>query len=168
MRARVVVLICLLLSALTSCDLVAQPTAGPAAGVTPVGQRDAGSGGTALARAIVVSPAKSAVVGQIRTTAGGQRRPLSGTPVLLAQVHWNAQRTDGAFAFLGSGGPRAVTEPDGSFAVMDLPPGEYVILVGDPLGQNQIITSPSGKPQVFSAPAGQPLDIGQIDVNLAP
>jgi hypothetical protein len=117
---------------------------------------------------IQLTPTRAAIVGQVVTTDGGVRKPYAQAAVRLGPVHWNQDKSQGAFVFEGTVGPVATSNADGRFAFANVPPGDYVIMVGDPMGEYEIISESDGKAKMYPAPAGKPLDVGTIEVKLAP
>ncbi len=114
-----------------------------------------------------VAPSRSAVVGRVLSTRNGQRQPLAGVAVRLGRVHWNEQKTDGAFVFEGASGPVTTSDREGIFVIANVEPGDYVLMFGDPLGRYEIISETSGRAKVYSALAGKALDVGTIVVGLS-
>lgn len=108
-----------------------------------------------------VDPAMAGLVGKVSTQDG---QPLTDTSVSLAQVYWNEDRSDGAFVLNGAASPITPLREDGTFTFVNVPPAEYVVVVGDPTGSNVIITEPDGKARVIELKAGETLDIGELKV----
>jgi hypothetical protein len=141
---RTIIVLCLLLS-LTACT-TAQPTPTPTDELiipTPV------SG-----QAVVYGRVLSSITGQ----------PIYRVRVAFAEVIRNGETAifvdDAAFS------PFAETDTDGRFVLPDLPPKEYVIVIGDPFGLNDVVRNPDGLPKVWNIEAGQQLDIGEVRVNI--
>ncbi len=122
----------------------------------------------AATRSPVTTPAPDAAVVYGRVVAADTKKPqaLVGMPVRLAQVFWNADKSDGAFVLEGATSPSALIQEDGYFLFPNVVPADYVIVVGDPFGQNAIITEPNGKARVITLEAGKTLDLGKLEVTL--
>ncbi len=115
---------------------------------------------------VTADPTKATLLGKVRPIEGGELKALSGTVVWLAQIHWNADKTDGAFVLNGAESPNATIKDDSSFAFAAVPPGDYVIVVGDPMGVNAVVLAPDGKAKVVTLEAGRTLDVGNLEVEL--
>lgn len=115
---------------------------------------------------LYVSPTDTAIVGRVYFTSGGDSYPLESVIVRLATVHWNEDRSSGVFALEGATAPSAVTSPDGTFVFEDLQPGDYVIVVGDVMGEHVIISGPNGKAKIYTTVGGQALNVGVLEVEL--
>ncbi len=120
----------------------------------------------ALIPKITLTPSMTALVGQVNSTAGGGKKPLSDTVVRLAEVYWNAAKTDGAYVVDGARSPSAITNKDGQFSFVNIKPGDYAIVVGDLIGYNVVIKQDNGKAKIYTCVSGQILDVGELDVNL--
>ncbi len=114
-----------------------------------------------------LSPALSAVEGRVLTVASGTPRPMADTVVRLAKVFYNEPHTDGVYVLDGASSPGAITDQEGRFSVVNIEPGDYVIVVGDAESPDHVIISErDGKAKLFTAEAGQTLDVGTLEVNL--
>ncbi|MDW8403657.1 carboxypeptidase regulatory-like domain-containing protein [Chloroflexus sp.] len=137
--------ILLLFVVLTACS-TAQPTPTPASPFT------------------VPTPAsgQAVVFGRVLSSITGQ--PIYRVRVAFAEVFRNEESAiyvdDAAFT------PSAETDTAGRFVLPNLPPKEYVIVVGDPFGPNDIVRNPDGTPRIWKIEAGQQLDIGDVKVNI--
>ncbi|HXF60390.1 MAG TPA: hypothetical protein VNK95_02160 [Caldilineaceae bacterium] len=114
----------------------------------------------------ITDPEMGAFVGRIVSTNLPGNPPLAGSGVRLGNVIWNEDHTDGTFVIEGSKSPGADIAADGTFAFLDLPPGEYVMVVGDLLGKHEVIVDADGKAKIFVAEAGEVTDLGTIGVKL--
>lgn len=117
---------------------------------------------------ITLTPSKSAVVGQVNTTYSGQPTPMVRVSVRLAKVFWNEDKSDGAFVLEGSTSPGSYTDERGVFTITNIDPGDYVIVVGEVIGDNEIIAETTGKARIFSAKEGEIIDAGTLVVKLRP
>jgi hypothetical protein len=92
--------------------------------------------------------------------------PMADTIVRLGNIFWNEDHTDGNFVIDGANSPGAYTAQDGTFVIANLPPGEYMVVVGDLIGINEVIKTPEGPTKVFTAEAGKLTNLGTLEVNL--
>ncbi len=93
------------------------------------------------------------------------QKPVINVPVFLAEVY--RQGDSGAFVLDGAHSPQSVTDSDGRFAVVDIPAGDYVLVIGNPeVNDYDIIEDNNGKAQVWTADADNILDMAVIEVVL--
>lgn len=104
----------------------------------------------------------ASVKGQIHSTV--TNGPIHGIFVFLAPV--TRQGDEAIFILETTSSPTTSTARDGTFAFRDITPGEYVMVVGDPLGAYRIYTDPTDHPQVWNFPADEISDSGTINVDL--
>jgi hypothetical protein len=103
-----------------------------------------------------------------KATAYGQavdavtKEPLSFISVRLAEVFRRAD--EGAFVLDEATSPGTMTDSEGRFALQNVEPNEYVVIVGDVNVSYGIAATPSGDAQVWDLPAGQLVDLGVIEV----
>lgn len=150
------------LISLVSCGVVGN---GPQ--VQSAGGNETATSPQETTTAVTGAAGQSAIVGKVFTTSGG-RRALVETPVRAGRIHWNADKSDGAFVFEGASGPSSLTKDDGSFAIVNLPPGDYALMVGDPLARYEVISTGDGKAKVYTATGGSALDVGTLEVTDVP
>ena len=105
-------------------------------------------------------------VGQVFSNNLPGNPPLAGQGVRLGPVFWNDDESDGTFVIDGAHSPGAYIADDGTFVIADLPPGDYVLVVGDLMGHNEVVKTEDGKAKVFTAEAGKLTDLGVIRVDL--
>ena len=117
---------------------------------------------------IILTPTKAALIGKVYTTYTGKPQPLTGTVVRLAKVFWNTDKTDGAFVLEGGSSPSAITNQDGEFTFGNINPADYVIVVGDAEGDNEIIAQSNGKAKIYTVESDKILDVGTLEVKLRP
>lgn len=97
---------------------------------------------------------------------------ITGKPIYRVRVAFaEVIRGEGNDAiYVDDGGlttPSAETDQDGYFIIPALPPKEYVIVVGDPLGPNDVVRNPDTKlPRIWKIEPNQQLDLGEIKVNI--
>ncbi len=108
------------------------------------------------------NPGKATVTGKIFSTI--TNKPLN-TSVWLAEVH--RQAGQGVYVLDAVNSPGIYANDQGIFVLANVTPQEYVIVVGDPEGANEVITDETGKPKVWTVSAGQVLDTGELQVKLA-
>jgi hypothetical protein len=174
MRSVKLVLAITLVALLAGCVMVApEPQSSPVATSTPAPAVAATSSSAALVPAIpttqstvVAGPTNATLLGKVFSKEGNELKPLPGTVMWLAEVHWNADKTDGAFVLNGAASPSATIKDDSSFVFAAVPPGDYAIIVGDPMGMNAIVMEPDGKAKVVTLEAGKVLDVGKLEVQM--
>jgi hypothetical protein len=65
--------------------------------------------------------------------------------------------------------PAAEADEQGYFVIAEIPPGEYLIIVGDPMGSNVAATEADGQTPLFvTLAAGEQRQFGELLINLAP
>lgn len=154
MPSRKIFAFLVLLILLTGCSKLALPSSG--------------NDTQKMAAKITLTPSKAAMVGRVETTYTGKRTPLGKTVVRLARVFWNEDKSDGAFVLEGATSPSNISTEDGFFVFSNIDPADYVVVVGEVIGYNEIIKEPDGKAKVYTVQAGQTLDIGTLVVQLSP
>jgi hypothetical protein len=107
---------------------------------------------------------KATVTGNIFSTTLNQPYPKAA--VWLAEVY--RQGEGGAYVLDSAFSPAVYADEQGVFVIANVDPKEYVIVVGDPQGQNEIIPDDSGRARVWKTEAGKVLDVGKISVSLSP
>ena len=113
---------------------------------------------------IKVKPDKGAMVGQVFSIT--MEKPLSNMVVRLAQVFWNEDKSEGAYVLEGATSPGDDTDDEGIFVFNDLSPADYVIVVGDIMGDYEIISEADGKAKIYTIEAGSILQVEQLKVHL--
>jgi len=121
-----------------------------------------------LTSAITLTPTKAAFAGHVTTTIDGRTQPLPNTVVRLAKVFWNEDHSDGAYVVEGGTSPSVITNQNGDFAFTNIDPADYVVVVGDLEGENEIIPDTNGKAKIFTVEADKILDIGTLNVKIRP
>ncbi|GEM_PF-772986 len=113
-------------------------------------------------------PSKSTIVGQVVSTATIKAQPLSQTVVKLAEVVWDAEKKDGIFVVDGASSPSTITDEQGKFLFANIKPGQYVIVVGELTGINEIVaeSNDSNKAKIFTVESDKILDVKEIEVKL--
>jgi len=103
------------------------------------------------------------VTGQISFT--GTDKPASLQTVYLGYKMLLTPGPDYTIGMTQQGSPHSVTDRQGSFAIGDVPPGNYLILIWSPMGASPVIDSNTGKEMEIVVKAGEVLDIGQVQAN---
>jgi hypothetical protein len=111
------------------------------------------------------SAGMSILFGQV--VGSGSTAPIKKTPIYLAQIHWDAQHKNAAYALDISRGPATLTDQNGFFVFKDLPPNEYALIVGDFYGQNDVVRESNGNARIYQPAAGKSVDVGVVQVNPA-
>jgi hypothetical protein len=109
------------------------------------------------------SAGMSVVAGQV--VGSGTAAPIKKTPIYLAQVHWDDQHKNAAYALDISRSPATTTDQNGFFVFSDLPPDEYTLIVGDFYGRNDVVREKNGNARIFQPEAGKTLDVEVVQVN---
>jgi hypothetical protein len=104
---------------------------------------------------------KSTVAGQV--VSNSNQAPIQQTVVQLAQIYRDAKTNEAVYALDLARAPGGFTDQNGYFAITDVPPGEYAIMVGDYYGQNDIVRE-GDNAQIFKADAGKTLNVGVVQV----
>jgi hypothetical protein len=161
-HTHVMTLVCamMLVFALGACVMI--PSAPATTQTSPIATATTVSD---AATAPVPEEGTATLAGQVFTTIGGDK-PLTDTVVRLARVYWNEDRSDGAFVLEGATSPSAITDQDGQFTFHNLAAADYVIVVGDVMGQNVVVSESSGKPRIVTVATDETKNIGNIRVEL--
>ncbi|MFO7170827.1 MAG: hypothetical protein DIU80_022600 [Chloroflexota bacterium] len=107
-------------------------------------------------------PGKATVVGRVLDSRTGEAMP--NTPVRLAEVYRSGE--DGAYVLDGASSPGALTNGTGEFVFSNIEAREYVLVVGDLLGDYVVIAEASGLARVWNAESGKVLDVGTLSIDL--
>jgi hypothetical protein len=110
---------------------------------------------------ITVNPERSAVRGQLLFGP-----PRSDLLIYAAPFYWNQDHTEGVFALNPDTATGYSVSAQGDFAIGDLPPGDYVFVVGTQLAKAVAVPRQDGQAEVFTTRAGEILDVGKRNVNL--
>ncbi len=107
-------------------------------------------------------PGKAVVVGQV--VSNGTQAPIRRTYVYLAQVYWDAEHKQAAYALDIARSPGTISDEQGFFTFRDVPPAEYVIVVGDFYGRNDVERVKDGSAKIQKTDANKVLDVGKVQV----
>jgi hypothetical protein len=91
--------------------------------------------------------------------------PIKKTYVYLAKVFWDKDHKNAAFALDIAHSPVATTDQNGYFTFNQIEPSEYVLVVGDYYGNNDVVREKNGDARVYKPEAGKSLDVGVVQVN---
>lgn len=97
-------------------------------------------------------------------TANG--KPHKQVLVRLAEVY--RQEDQGAYVLDNANSPGAYTDDNGFFVIPDISPGEYVLVIGDPMVSYTIVADKNGLAKVWSAEKDKISDLGTVQVNYTP
>ena len=123
------------------------------------------SGTSAIEQEIILSPGKASAKGQIHNSFEGSNSSAE-LEIRLATVHWNDDKTEGAFVIDESASPVTTTDDSGAYLFQAIAPGDYVMVVGDLYGTHVIVSEPDGKAKIFSLKEDEITDLGVISVDL--
>lgn len=109
-------------------------------------------------------PSSSVVVGQVLDLS--TKKPIPHTPVYLGRV-LRTPAGVGIFALESTTPLRGKTDADGHFVIRDVPPGEYVIAVGEIGGLRlpSMVMASSTEVKSFSVQPGKVTYLGTIQVS---
>lgn len=115
-----------------------------------------------MASAAPPSAGTATLVGQV--VSNTNEAPIKETIVQLAQVYRDDDTEQAAFALDLARAPGTFTDANGAFTIPNVPPGEYVVIVGDYYGVNDIIKEPNGDAKVYKAEADKVVNTGVLSV----
>lgn len=104
---------------------------------------------------------KATLSGQVLSNTN--QAPIKETVVQLAQIYRDPKTQEAVYALDLARAPGTFTDQNGFFAIADVPPGEYAIIVGDYYGTNDVVQQ-DGNAQIFKTEAGKTLNVGAIKV----
>ncbi len=112
----------------------------------------------------IPTPANGQAVVSGRILSDITGKPIYRVRVAFAQVIRNEESA--IFVDDAALSPYVETDTEGRFVISNLPPKEYVIVIGDPFGMNDVVRNADGLPKIWNIEAGQQLDIGEVRVNI--
>ena len=83
--------------------------------------------------------------------------------VYLAAYYAGAEGQGGFFALEPSQSPRTPAAANGAFQMGNVPPGEYVVVIG-PGPEAALAIQENGAPKIFEIVAGEILDLGEVSL----
>jgi len=100
------------------------------------------------------------VTGRVLSSVDG--KPMVNADVHLARVF--TQDGNSAFALDTAHSPSALTDQNGYFVISDVPPDDYVFVIGDPMVSYFIIPEEKdpNKARVWTVTANQVLDLSTL------
>ncbi len=131
----------------------------------------AGCGGAAVPqpananRPPVPTPSASSGIVTGQALSAGGNTPITGTPVYLAQIHWDSDHKSAAYVLNMSQSPATLTDQNGFFVFTTVPPNEYALIVGDYDGNSDVVRESNGNARIYQIEAGKTFDTGRIQVN---
>lgn len=109
-------------------------------------------------------PGEGQLIGIVKNNNGD---PIQNIPIRLAQVY--RQGEEGTFILDTSHSPSSISSSEGEFILLEIPPAEYLLVVGKPEDNNYIIyQDKNGKPVTYNIEDGEILNIGTIQVDFKP
>lgn len=109
---------------------------------------------------------KAIMTGQVLLKSTGKPLPVE-TSVRLAQIY--RQGGEGAFVLDIAHSPQTLSINNGYFTIVDIPPAEYLIIVGKTEEGNYVVhAGADGKPLTYKIEAGKVLDVGVITSDYIP
>lgn len=153
---------CVLLTSLAACGQAQQnPTPLSGDGLNP---NQNAEGALAITRdPIQLTGGNGGMTGIIQNSDGALE---PGTRVYFAE-HRRHPDGWGVFALDTAVTKYVLIDPEGVFQADDLPPGEYVLVVGIEPETSHIISDNAGEARIYTVQAGEVLDIGLEVVTLA-
>jgi len=98
--------------------------------------------------------------------------PLADAVVRLAEVYCpdelaaDADKSEACiWALDNSFSPSTFTDDNGDFVFTEVPPRDYVLLVGDMITRYAMLKDRANKPLMWAVPADQAIDIGEYQIN---
>lgn len=108
-----------------------------------------------------VQPGMALIRGRLLDASGS---PLSNRSVRLAAIYDADSKQ--AYVVDDAGGIGGVTDAEGTFAVGNIPPGRYVLVVVVSEGMYAALLDRDGNEQVFALQADKLTDIGAVRIKL--
>lgn len=106
-------------------------------------------------------PNKAAIVGRLTSDKDGQ--PVANAVVRLADVYREGDA--GAYVLDDALSPVARSEQNGTFVFQNVEPKEYVLVVGNELGNYIVIADTTGNARVWETQADQVLNVGELRID---
>jgi hypothetical protein len=107
-------------------------------------------------------PGKASVIGRVISINTSQ--PYFEAIIRLAEVFRN-ELGEGSYVLDAANSPFTTTDKNGYFIFQNIPPKEFVLVVGDPMTRYIILSENNGKPKVIKLAAGKITDLGLLKVD---
>ena len=107
------------------------------------------------------NPGKATITGKVISTI--TKKPLK-TTVWLAEVY--RHDNEAIYLFDSVNTINVFSDQNGLFVISNVDPKEYVIIVGNPEGKDEVIEDQAGNPKVWKIQAGQIFNTGELKVGL--
>jgi hypothetical protein len=115
--------------------------------------------------AFPVEPSSETGVLRGRIISALTTEPLGTTVVIFAEV--TRQNGEAVMVLNTATSPTTISDVDGYFILTSVPPGEYVMVVGDPYEVHDIIEDPATQmARFYFSEAGKVTEIGEISVDI--
>ncbi len=112
----------------------------------------------------VAPPAAGTATITGRVVSNTDRAPIGHVLVRLAPLFTNPDTQEKAFALDLAQAPVATSDEQGYFAIADVKPAEYVIVIGDHFGVYDIVADSDGKARGYELKADNILNAGILPV----
>ena len=114
---------------------------------------------------VTPAPGKSIVTGEVLGIKDG--KPFGNTPVRLAQVYRKGE--EAAYALDMAHSPSSISDVNGNFMILDVPPAEYVIIIGKPEDNNYVVYQDEGDTsKTYKIEADKVVDVGVLKSSYTP
>jgi len=101
------------------------------------------------------------VIGKIFDEA--TKKPLGGYTIYLASIIWMTPEPAYSYGVQENSSPHTLADEQGRFAIGNVPPGNYIVMVWTPFSASVIMDPRTGKELDVRVEAGKILDLGDIE-----
>jgi hypothetical protein len=105
----------------------------------------------------------AAIIGNVNSGTGTFP---AGVSVYLVPVYWNQQHTEAFYAVDASQAMSSSIYQNGYFQLLNMPPGDYVLVVGQSLEDAGIFADDRNQTRVFTVKPNEVLNVGEQTVKL--
>ena len=113
-------------------------------------------------------PGTGTVVGVLLVKAGNEATPVSNQILYLAEVIKNEQGEDSFAAMDRANSPKAITDNQGHFLFVNVPPGNYGLVL-DTISNSYLLLQPGSEDAVLvKATADSTIDLGTLEYDSLP
>ncbi len=113
-------------------------------------------------------PGTGTVVGVLLLKAGNESTPVANQILYLAEVIKNEQGEDSFAAMDRTNSPKAITDNQGHFLFVNVPPGNYGLVL-DTISNSYLLLQPGSEEAVLvSATADSTIDLGTLEYDSLP